>query len=326
MKHEIILDCDDFILKKRQEQLLSDLDELDTDEPAVMISDFKPKKEKKKMSEEERIEEETSQDDWLATVANFRVEPVKRKQRKPVDIFNHYDKGKKKKHKKHNKDGLTDYNKEFEHETSLIKDLMVEQARFTDSLQKKYDIMENTKSSARGIGKFTTDLIDSINSARQLSLQLIKEQAGIKKTIADLTMKEKKEFGSKVSEEGEDIGLMSSSMLKKMISESSSNKQENDIGVSEADNLDELFDSINADIGESEDDEEINKYLQYEKSDVTVYACINEENDTRYFIAKDKDGNVIDDYPLPEMTDLNLNRSTNIANDIYSRKYPIIWL
>ena len=97
LKHEIILDCDDFILKKRQEKLLSDLDELDTDEPAVMISDFKPKKEKKKMSEEERIEEETSQDDWLATVANFKAEPIKRKSHTPSDIFNYYDKGKKKK-------------------------------------------------------------------------------------------------------------------------------------------------------------------------------------------------------------------------------------
>ena len=326
MKHEIILDCDDFIRKKRQKQLLSDLDDLEADEPTVMISDLKPKKEKKKMSEEERIEEETSEDDWLATVANFRVEPVKRKRRKPLDIFNHYDKGKKKKKKKQEKDGLTDYNKEFEQEANLIKELMVDQSKLTDSLQRKYDAMENTKSSARGVGKYTTDLIDSINDARQLSLQLIKERASLKKTIADLTMKEKKEFGAANAGDGDDVGLMSSTMLKKMISEASANRQEADIGVSEADDLDELFDSISADIEETEDAAEIDKYLKYEKAGVTVYVCINEEADVRYFVAKDKDGNVIDDYPLPDMTDLNINRSTNIANDIYSRKYPIIWL
>ena len=325
MKDEIILDCDDFILKKRKEKLLSELDEIDVDEPAVMISDFKPKKEKKMMSEDERLEEETNQDDWLATVANFKVEPVKRKRRAPADIFNYYDKGKKKKKKK-NKEGLTDFNKEFEHEMNLIKDLMVDQSKFTDSLQKKYDAMESTKSSARGIGKFTTDLIEAINSGRQLSLQLIKEQAGLKKTIADLSMKEKKEFGQKMGEDGEDIGLASSSMLRKMISEQANNMQASDIEVSDADNLDELFESLSADIGETEDSAEIDKYLKYENANVTLYACINEDTDTQYFVAKDENGNVIDDYPLPEMTKLNINRSTNVATDIYSRKYPIIWL
>lgn len=323
MKDEIILDCEDFLRKKKKEEILSELSDLDIDEPIVSISEQRPEKKSKK-TEAEKIEEETNQDDWLATVANFKAEPIKRKRRAPHDLFSYYSDGKKKKKKKKNKDGLTDYNKEFGPEMDLIHELMVEQSKFTDSLQKKYDAMETTKSSARGIGKFTTDLIEAITSNRNLSLQLIKEQAALKAKAADLTMKERKEFG-KANENTEDIGLYSSSLLKKMISDSSVSGPTEDIGVSES-SMEELLANMSDELGVNEGDEEVDKYLKYEKAEVTIYACINESTDTQYFVAKDKEGNIIDDYPLPEMTTLTINRSTDVASDIYSRKYPIIWL
>ena len=330
MKDAIILDCDEFILKKKKNKILSELselDELDYEPTAVMISSQRPEKEKKHKSEAERMEEETSQDDWLATVANFKAEPIKRKSHTPSDIFNYYDKGKKKKKKK-KKDGLTDFNKEFENEMNIIKELMVDQSKFTDSLQKKYDAMENMKSSARGVGKFTTDLIESINTGRSLSLQLVKEQAALKKTIADLTMKEKKEFGSNTGDT-DDLGLYASSALKKMIAENAASQSDSDISVSDAD-INTLLDGINEQLVSEEGDSEIDKYLQYESSNVTVYACINQSNEEEYyFLAKDENGTELSDYPLPyvpESSQLTINRSTNVATDTYSRRYPIIWV
>lgn len=323
---DIILDCDDsFLKKKRHEKMLSELDELDMEDGLVGISDARPKKEKKKQKQEEREKEEEQQEnDWLETVANFKVQPIRRKHRKPVDIFE-FGEGKKKKKKKKKDGELTDYNKEFESEMSLIKSLMQDQSKFTDSLQRKYDAMENTKSSARGVGKFTTDLIESINTSRNITLQMIKEQANLKKTIADLSMKEKKEFGSNTGNE-EDIGLLSSSMLKQMINESAQSNSNSDFGISDAE-MDDVFDSISEQVGHTDDDDEIDKYLKYESSNVTIFACISDKDDEEsYFIAKDENGNIIDDYPLPEMTKLSINRSTEVATDIYSRKYPIIWV
>jgi hypothetical protein len=322
----IILDADEFILKTRKNKLVNELDELDLDEPVVLISNNRPKKEKKKekkLQQEDETEEDVN--DWLSTVANFKSEPI-RKKRSPSNVFNYYTDSKKHKKKKDKKKGeLTDYTKEFDLESRLIKDLMADQSKFVDSLQKKYDIMENTKSSARGVGKFTTDLIESINTGRKLSLDLIKEQAGLKKTIADLTMKEKKEFGS--TEIGDDnLSLYSSSLLKKMISESHANGSDNDIGISDDIDTNELYEGIHNIVGENDDDAEIEKYLKYESSKVTIWACINETSGVNYFVAKDEKGNVVDDYPLPEMTELTINRSTEIATDIYSRKYPIIWI
>ena len=72
--------------------------------------------------------------------------------------------------------------------------------------------------------------------------------------------------------------------------------------------------------------EEIDKYLKYENRNVSIYACINKENTEDYdFIAKDEDGEIIDDYPLPIKTRLSINNSTNIATDTYGKKYNIIW-
>ena len=322
---DIILDCDDsFLKKKRHEKMLSELDELDMEDGPIGISDNRPKKEKKKSKkEEEKRDEEAQENDWLETVANFQIEPIKRKHRKPVDIFE-FGEGKKKKKKKKKDGELTDYSKEFENEMTLIKGLMQDQSKFTDSLQRKYDAMENTKSSARGIGKFTTDLIESINTSRNISLQLIKEQANLKKTIADLTMKEKKEFGSGAGKD-DDIGLLSSSMLKQMINESTQSNSGGDFSISDAE-MDDVFDDISEQLGRTEEDDEIDKYLKYESANVTVYACVNDGDGENYFIAKDDNGNVIEDYPLPEMTQLSINRSTDVASDVYSRKYPIIWV
>jgi hypothetical protein len=76
--------------------------------------------------------------------------------------------------------------------------------------------------------------------------------------------------------------------------------------------------------------EEVDKYLEYENKNITVYVCIrNDETDINNnyeFIAKDEDGNIIDDYPLPNHTSISINRSTNIATDTYGKKYYIIWV
>ena len=102
----------------------------------------------------------------------------------------------KKKKKKKKKGEMIDYNKEFEIEAALYKNLLQEQNRFTDSLQKEYDRLKSAKSTARGISKTMTDLIENITQARSLSLQIVDKTVGLKKTTADLMMKQRKEFGA----------------------------------------------------------------------------------------------------------------------------------
>ena len=52
---------------------------------------------------------------------------------------------------------------------------------------------------------------------------------------------------------------------------------------------------------------------------------LSEDDPDKYeFQAVDKDGVVIDDYPLPEHTRMNINRSTSTATDLYGNKYRLI--
>lgn len=321
IKEEIIMDFEPF-MENRCKKIIDDLDELDNDMP--LISSFRPQKKEEEKMEDEYIPEE---DEWLATLTNFKSEPIKRR-KSSHNLFDDLGNEKKKKKKKKKKGELTDYNSEFDKEMTLLKNLLVDQNNFTDSLQKKYNLLENSKSSQRGIGKFTTDLIESINQARKLSMDLVDKTVSIKKTIADLTLKEKKEFGSK-SDESTDMGMYASNYLKEMMNMGRSNI--NSIGYSGEDyntegTEDDLFDSISDELADEERSDETYKYLKYEDRDVVVHACINGDR-LICFKAYDKDGIEIPDYPLPDPdTKLNINRSTEIATDRYSNKYPIDWV
>lgn len=284
---------------------------------SLLKDDHKNKKEKK---------EETSfsydDDEWMDTFMSLNIKPKSKKNR---DIFN-LEKKKKKKKKNKDKNELVDYNKEFETELALYKNLLIDQNKFTDSLQSEYDAIKGVKSTARGVNKNMTDLIQNITSARSLSMQLVEKNVNAKKLIAELTMKQKKENG--LGEDGAGLSDFSANLLKQMINER--NALTGKVGISditEYDGDDDLFETLSENLGEDDRPSEVEKYLKYENRNVTIFACVNSEDaEDYYYIAKDEDGEIIEDYPLPLMNSISINRSTNIATDVYGKKYPIIWV
>ena len=236
------------------------------------------------------------------------------------------DNKKKKKKKKKKKDELTDYKKEFEPEAALLRNLLIEQNRYVDSLQREYDYMASHKSSSRGINKNMTDLMTNITQARNLSLQLVDKHVNLKKTIADLSMKERKEKAGTLGE-GDNLADFASSYLKQMISDRA--QYINGTGSAEIGDYtsDEMANFITENIGESDRSNEADKYLEYENMNVTIYLHINSQDEGDYhYEAVAEDGTILDDYPLPlKETKFNINRSTDIATDTYGVKYQIIW-
>ena len=71
---------------------------------------------------------------------------------------------------------------------------------------------------------------------------------------------------------------------------------------------------------------EIDNYLKYERDGITIYAIEDTRSGDIYYEARTNDGKVIPDYPLPKVEGVNINRSTNIATDKYSRKYPVEYI
>ena len=294
--------------------------------PSSMLKEQKPKKEKKSSNDFEY-----DADAWFEDMLAYQIGGDSRKKKIRNDLFDSagITCKKKKKKKKKGKDGeLIDYKKEFEPEAALYKNLLMEQTRFTESLQKEYDSIKSVKSSSRGVTKQMTDLIDNITSARSLAMQLVDKQVSIKKQAAELNMKQRKELGASLGDT-ENMADFASTYLKQMFNDRQAlfNNGSGDSSVSEY-TEDELFEELSASLTDetNERPDEVELYLKYENSNVQVYVVITDDDVENYeFLAKDQDGNVIPDYPMPNHTSISINRSTGIATDTYGKKYNIIW-
>lgn len=323
---KLILDYkeDEFIAKRRK-SLMEELDDLDM-ETRPLLSSYKPQSEKLKDTPEKIEEANARGDDWLETIANFKQAPISSKRRNADSIFEYVGDGKRKKKKKKKKDGdQVDYAKEFEPELLLTKNLLEQQNRFTDSLQKRYDILENGKTSARGVGKYTTDLIGQINQARGVSRQLLSDMVSLKKTVKDFEMKQKKNK-EELSGDVDDLKAYSANSLKKLlqINRSDLNLDEDLIPV-EGDS-DDIFASLTEELSGSDRSSEVDKYIAYEQRGVKLYAEVSRDDHNIWdIVAIAADGEQIDDYPLPTVSSIEVNESTEIATDDYHRQYPIIW-
>ena len=320
--------------KSKREKILEQLDELDNEEmiPQKTIennsSNFLPSslspKKKKKNTQPQKTEDEWFND--LIETSELKVTTGKRKSMFD-DVFN--PDGKKKKKKKKNKNEPTDYEKKFEPEAALLRSLLIDQNKFVDSLQKEYDFLKSNKSTSRGINKNITDLISNITNARNLSMQLIDKNTSLKKTIADLTMKERKELFGNSLDDVENLNDFASTYLKQMISERHQLMAGTNSDISDY-SIDEMASIVSDTLLNSEDAEErsdeTRKYLEYENRNVTVYVYMNSSDETDYdYVAIDENGDELDDYPLPFKGKLTVNRSTNMATDIYGQKYIIRW-
>lgn len=325
-------------VKKRSKNLLSELDELDDEVSLLPSSLYSKTKDEKKKDKKEKKEKEKSEldidDDWMTTLTNFKAPKAKKKSKSFFDGFDLGDgkKGKKKKKKEGSQN--VNHKKDFEPEMALLRNLQIEQSKFVDSLQKKYNQMEDTKSTARGVGKYTTDLINSITSARSTSLQIVDKIIATKKTIADLDFKERKEFGGNSNSEQQNLTNYASTYLKQVMSVGRNNivGQQSSYSNFEDDydnSTDDLFASIDQSLGDTERDDDVEKYLKYENDDVKITVMWNDDapddsDDKYYFVAHDKYGKEVDDYPLPEKTKMNINRATATATDLYGNKYKLV--
>lgn len=111
--------------------------------------------------------------------------------------------------KKHKK---KDYNKEFAAELTMLKSLVADQNRFTADLQKRFQNAAGPATKdAMPLNKTMVELAAAINASRSNSLGVLREIGSVKKTIADLYMKQKKldsETGAGGVTDSADLSLM----------------------------------------------------------------------------------------------------------------------
>ena len=63
--------------------------------------------------------------------------------------------------------------------------------------------------------------------------------------------------------------------------------------------------------------------MKYENSKVTIHVSCTPNGDDPEFYAVSEDGTILDDYPVPTCSKVNVNPSTMIATDEYGEKYIV---
>ena len=216
----------------------------------------------------------------------------------------------------------------------MLTTLLTEQMNFTAQLQDKLNHSLSSKPTAAGLSKYTTDYIVALNGARQLAMQLVEKKVNLKKTITELSMKEKKEFGKDGANDAANLNAYSTSMMKNIMSNRSEliNAGPTILPQSVSDindypDIDDLLSNNENGIMSAQSDAEL--YLKYEQMNIKVHIeYYGRDNDAMdyEFVATDEDGNVVDDYPLPYKTKLSINRSTGFATDANGERYRIIFM
>lgn len=269
---------------------------------------------------------EDDEEGWLSTVGNLKI-----KKGSKVTLEGLMDIGNRPKKKKKKKKGETDFQKVFSSELASLQKLSADQIAFTDSLQRRYDTMENTKSSSRGLSKYTTDLIMSINTARSTALSITNAIASTKKSIHDLHLKEVKELGLNKGGE-EDLDKYASGFLNSIVNKVGRNAVVNAVpaeGDPAYDQIPEYSpdEDVAEDLMEGLDDEAAdNGYLKYEKDNIQVKILYDKNTGDWDFAAINEAGEVVPDYPLPNPEELQMrwNKGAGFGSDQFSRRYPII--
>ena len=222
----------------------------------------------------------------------------------------------------------------FSSSEKRLNDLLTEISRDKLNIQKDIDQL---RSMTRGKNfKALSDLNSAKTSFHTTQLQAIKELNAIKKAEFDMRMKER---AAKMASGGDASSDISTTTIRSLFGAGRNDivnaaggysKVSGAIGntIGEIYNTDmtddEIEDKYFADDKEEETDGD--KFLEYEGRGVEYTLLVDDDNSPIEVVAKDRDGNVIPDYPMPSNVDqlqFNINMTTQSAEDELHRKYRV---
>ena len=224
--------------------------------------------------------------------------------------------------------------KAFSSSEKRLNDLLTEISRDKLNIQKDIDQL---RSMTRGKNfKALSDLNSAKTSFHTTQLQAIKELNAIKKAEFDMRMKER---AAKMASGGDASSDISTTTIRSLFGAGRNDivnaaggysKVSGAIGntIGEIYNTDmtddEIEDKYFAD--EKEEETDGDKFLEYEGRGVEYTLLVDDDNSPIEVVAKDRDGNVIPDYPMPSNVDqlqFNINMTTQSAEDELHRKYRV---
>lgn len=238
------------------------------------------------------------------------------------------------------------YKKEFAEELTLLYNLLDEVNKFGKDLEKKYKIMDSSR--ARGMSKYSNDMIINILQSKTSKLHIMKEIANIKKVVADLKIKEDGKNKADGSQGPQSTEYLAASYFQNVLKYGRNNFITGITNGGEADSYDDIVSKIeDRKTGYNEDEiddlqdliderldsddnpfrtESGSKYIEHENLGVKIQIkkCI--DTGEWEFIAVDRDGQQVFDYPLPKRKDvgkIKFSSDGKYASDERGRSYGV---
>ncbi|MCM1214054.1 MAG: hypothetical protein NC548_05990 [Lachnospiraceae bacterium] len=214
--------------------------------------------------------------------------------------------------------------KTFSESEKKLKALYDELTRDTVAIQRDLDRMRGM---TRGINyKALSDMVAAKNSSHSTQLGVIKEINATKKTKFELALKDRAAREAS-SVGGDDI---SANTLKNLFSAGRANIVGATGGYAEVSGSSHHFELDPAYEVPDDDGEPLtdgDRYLATEGRDVKLHLLVDDDMNPVDIVAKDRDGVIVPDYPMPtaDITELkfNINRGTGEAQDELHRNYVV---
>lgn len=227
------------------------------------------------------------------------------------------------------------YGKEFDPELRMLRTELANQNRFNADLQKRFaNALGPATKDAVAPNKSMVDLAAVINSGHSNALGMIREVASIKKTIADLKMKQKK-LDSEISkngvspEEANDLTLMGSSLMDSLFERVSQSTPQNfnQPPTAPTANQSQPVDNIpKFDPSTWEGPQLTNNFASYETVPHEVFVEINDRTgDRRYVAIESNSGKEITGCNIPtnDPKTLRYNEKTDTVTGVFGEAFRV---
>ena len=230
----------------------------------------------------------------------------------------------------------SEFEKAFTKQETALNQLISDLERDIGATEKD---INNMRLSRVRSPKALSDLISVKGSLYSTKLSAIKEINAIKKNILDLNMKSKKG-----SEDENQASMAASLALQQMIEgdardslsdsdyramargslmKGTRGEERNEIPLYERNAQDDL-DELEAERAyEASSRSEGDLYIQYENMNVQTYAEVDDEDRVVRLVAKDRDGNEVPDYPMPDLNEgtFTIHEDLGTVTDSFHRNY-----
>ncbi len=227
----------------------------------------------------------------------------------------------------HHNSEMSEYEKVFAPQETALRDLINDVNRDIVDISKDINNMRLARVKSP---KALSDIITAKASLHNIKLSALKEIDKVKKDMCDLSIKTKKDESAD-SQASIAANLALQQLLNGDARDSLSDAYSDDmLGSHKKSSLDEPIDLASPDEAEAEREylqntSEGDLYIKYENSGADMYVQLDNEDNVKGILARDRDGNMIPDFPLPSVDykDFTLNTDLGTASDAFHRNYRI---